>query len=66
MAIKCKSCSDGQVPATGRAAEQGLCCKCDRIQNGPQTQEEKAIKERRPQQNHWVAVAAAAAQTQNS
>jgi hypothetical protein len=35
------------VPLTGRAAENGLCCKCDREINGTQREEERGEKERR-------------------
>jgi hypothetical protein len=35
-----------QVPGTGRAHDNGLCCKHDRIINGPMTAEEKGNKQR--------------------
>lgn len=40
----CSHCGIGQVPAAGRAADNGLCCKCDRLLNGHQSLQEKAPK----------------------
>lgn len=34
------------VPLTGRAAKNGLCCKCDREVNGPQFDVEKGEKQK--------------------
>ena len=36
---------NGQVPATGRAAQYNYCCCCDRKEHGPQTNEEKGVKQ---------------------
>lgn len=43
----CRNCKTREVPAEGRAAQHGLCCKCDRLLNGPQTKEDKAPKQLR-------------------
>ena len=37
------------VPATGRAAENGLCCKHDRILHGPLTADEFGKKQHETQ-----------------
>lgn len=34
------------VPLTGRAAQNELCCKCDRAVNGPQSEEDKGEKQK--------------------
>lgn len=44
MSMICRRCLNGQVPAAGRASKNGLCCACDRAENGPQSLEDKAPK----------------------
>ena len=55
--MKCPSCIEkkrktgnrslrvGNVPASGRAAQNNLCCKCDRELNGTQTSQDKGEKQ---------------------
>ncbi|GEM_PF-3625304 len=44
MSMRCSNCQKGQVPAAGRAAKNGLCCACDRAENGHQQPEDRAPK----------------------
>lgn len=41
----CWRCKTRNVPADGRAARNGLCCKCDRELNGQQNESEKSDKQ---------------------
>ncbi len=42
--MKCHQCRKRCIPKSGRAAEHHLCCKCDRISFGPQSEEDKCKK----------------------